>query len=294
MWGGSFNPIIPVFKRPPIEWRPEKFERVKALAVARGYVRFFEPDIYVETEEGLLEEVGLGAFRREHSMDPLVLRLKDLLAIEKGHRDWAELAVGLNVIDILRHLYETEQRFQLRDKRSSIIVKPERGNATAEAIFGVYPSRKEAEHIPQWYRNVFKPSELKSSAEAWIETFANGAETPLRVTRHGLDLRRYWYHDLVIYVFDPAKTTDLIDLWNLRLEPSPVLPVPIVWFDAVRDHLVRAIKDTHRVIRGNPSGLMHHATVEFGRSIRSSRCGAYGERLEREGAEGCIWCEALA
>jgi hypothetical protein len=288
MWGGSFNPIIPVFRKPPTEWRPEKFERVKGLGVARGYVRFFEPDIYVEAEQGLLEEVGLGAFRQEHTMNPLALGLKDLLAIEKGHRDWAELAVGLNVIDILRHLYDTEQRFQPRDKRSSIIVKPERGDAAAEAIFGVYPTRKDAAHIPEWYRNVFKPSELKSSAEAWIEIYTNGAMTPLRVSRHGLDLRRYWYHDLVVYVFDPAKATDLIDLWNLRLEPSPVLPVPVGWFDALRDHLGHAIKDTHRVIRGNPSGLMHHATVEFARSIARADAERMAEALSEMVPKGAF------
>lgn len=269
MWGGNFNPIIPVFKRPPAEWKPERFERVKGLAVARGYVTFFEPDVYVEAEKGLLEEVGLGALRRDHTLDPLIMTLDNLLAIEKGHRDWAELYAGLNVIDVFGHLYETEQRFQPRDKRTSVIIKADRGDAAAEAIFGVYPSRKDADYIPRAYRDVFKPTEMKSSPEAWVEAFVKGAQTPRRVSQHGLDMPRYWYHDPILYVFDPAKATDLIDLWNIRLEPSPVLPVPITWIDdvRVRNHIIRVIKDTHRVIKGNPSGLMHQATMEFGRSI---------------------------
>ena len=28
LWGGNFNPIIPVFKKPPKDWKPEPFERV--------------------------------------------------------------------------------------------------------------------------------------------------------------------------------------------------------------------------------------------------------------------------
>ena len=48
--GGTFNPIIPVFRKPPAEWRPQKFERLKGLDVAKGYVRFFKPDVYVEAE----------------------------------------------------------------------------------------------------------------------------------------------------------------------------------------------------------------------------------------------------
>jgi hypothetical protein len=45
LWGGTYNPIIPVFKRPPKEWKPEIYERFKGRAIAKGYVRFFEPDV---------------------------------------------------------------------------------------------------------------------------------------------------------------------------------------------------------------------------------------------------------
>jgi hypothetical protein len=59
LWGGTYNPIIPVFERPPKEWKPEISEHVKGPAIAKGYVRFFEPDVYVEAEKGLLEQAGL-------------------------------------------------------------------------------------------------------------------------------------------------------------------------------------------------------------------------------------------
>jgi hypothetical protein len=73
LWGGAFNPIIPVFRRPPREWKPEIYQRFKGPEVAKGYVRFFEPDVYVEAKEGLLEEAGLGALRQEHAIYPQVL-----------------------------------------------------------------------------------------------------------------------------------------------------------------------------------------------------------------------------
>ena len=52
LWGGIYNPIIPVFTRAPEEWRPEIYQRFKGIEIAKGYARFFEPDVYVETEEG--------------------------------------------------------------------------------------------------------------------------------------------------------------------------------------------------------------------------------------------------
>src|ERR1700730_11838497 len=128
LWGGTYNPIIPVFKKPPKEWKPEIYERFKGLAIAKGYVRFFEPDVYVEAEPGLLEEAGLGALREKHTFHPQVVTLKELFEPEDG-RKWSEPRFGLNVVDVLRHIYKTEHQFVHRDKRESILVKPERGNA---------------------------------------------------------------------------------------------------------------------------------------------------------------------
>ena len=75
--------------------------------MAKGYVRFFEPDVYVETEKGLLEEAGLGALRKEHTLHPQVITLKEFLEPERG-RDWSDPAFGLNIHDVLTHIYKTQ------------------------------------------------------------------------------------------------------------------------------------------------------------------------------------------
>src|SRR4051812_25698288 len=95
LWGGVHNPIIPVFKREPIEWRPEIYRRFKGAEVAKGYARFFEPDVYVEAESGLLEEAGFGALRQKHTLHPQITTLKEFLEPERD-RKWAEPAFGLS------------------------------------------------------------------------------------------------------------------------------------------------------------------------------------------------------
>lgn len=270
LWGGVFNPIIPVFKRAPKEWRPEIYQRFKGTEVAKGYARFFEPDVYVETEKGLLEEAGFGALRQKHALHKQVITLKEFLEPTQS-RNWSEPAFGLNIHDVLGHIYKTEQRFAKRDKQESVYVTPERGNAAADAVFGVYPTPKALKYIEQAYRDVYQPDKVKSTPDTWRHVFLKGAETPLRVTSYGLDTRRYWYHDLLIFVFDPMRATDLIDLWNLRLEPHPVLPVPLEWFEALGDDIHEILKAEHRPVVGNPNGVMHNATIEFGRSIPKAK-----------------------
>jgi hypothetical protein len=266
LWGGVFNPIIPVFKRAPEEWRPEIFQRFKGAEVAKGYARFFEPDVYVETKKGLLEQAGLGALRGEHTLYPQVITLKEFLTPDED-KDWSEPAFGLNIDNVLAHIYKTEQQFVRRDKQESLYVTSERGNAAADAMFGIYPTLKTADYIERAYWDVYKPDKVKSSPDTWRRVFLEGAGTPLRVTRYGLNTRRYWYHELLIFVFDPMRATDLIDLWNLRLEPRPILPVPLGWFEALGDDIQKVLKAEHRPVVGNPHGVMHKATIEFGRSI---------------------------
>lgn len=64
LWGGIHNPIIPVFRTSPKEWRSDKYDRMKGQAITKGYIKFFEPDVFVESESGLLEEAGLGGYER--------------------------------------------------------------------------------------------------------------------------------------------------------------------------------------------------------------------------------------
>lgn len=91
--------------------------------------------------------------------------------------------------------------------------------------------------------------------------------TPFSVTSKHLDAIRYWHNDPVIYVFDPKKTTDLLDLWNLRIEPSRVYPIPVAWFHKLIDSTKKFIERNHRPVKGNNNGVMHSTTIEIARSI---------------------------
>ena len=270
VWGGAYNPIIPVYRTPPKEWKPGHFERTKGLAIARGYINFFEPDVFVEAEEGLIEDAGLGALREQHVFHPQICTLAEFLT-PRDHRDWSEPAFGLNVMDAIGELYRTEQRFQAREKNPSVLIKPQRSSGLVESIFGAYPAQKDVAYLRNGYRDVFAPEQLEASPASWRKVFRDGAITPLRLTAHATGTQRFWYHDLIVYVFDPTRPTDLIDLWNMRIEPRPVVPIPIAWFEALADDVRRLLKAEFRPVKGNPSGVMHHGTVEFARSIGKAK-----------------------
>lgn len=270
LWGGEYNPIIPVFRSQPKDWRTKLPEHMTGAEISRGYVEFFEPDAFVESEPNLLEKIGLGALRDTNPINKRVVLLRDLLTCQ-SHHDWSELALGLNIFDVMKQIYKSEQRFELRNKRPAYIVKSHRNTALVEAVFGLYPTDKPSSYIAKAYNDVFKPLITDVTPETWSKVFNQGAVTPLNVTSYKLEKSYTRNSDLLFYVFDPAKSTDLIDLWNLRLEPRPVLPIPVDWWTDLVNEVSNAIADQYRPLQGNPHGVMHHTTIEFSRSVDDSQ-----------------------
>ena len=67
LWGGMFNPIIPVCAALPAAWRQDHFKEITGRGLADAYIRFFEPDVFVEAEVGLAKEAGISDAKRFHS-----------------------------------------------------------------------------------------------------------------------------------------------------------------------------------------------------------------------------------
>jgi len=262
LWGGLYNPIIPVFKTTPKRWKGD--EHVKGYDIAKGYIRFFEPDVYVEAEEGLHIKAGLESFKTNTSFRNLVICLDEF--ISKEYRGVCQPAFGQGVFDILKFVYKNERRFKLRHENPAIDI-PGNSDVFSEACIGVYPDDDHGRYISDAFKNVYEPKGVKSTFETWLNIYADGLVTPFSITQMYVEKQRFWHHEPIIYVFDPKKPIDLIDLWNLRIESSPVIPVPIDWFAELSDFLIDLIKRNYRPLENNPNGLMHYLTIETARSI---------------------------
>ena len=168
LWGGAYNPIIPVFRRRPKEWRPERSNALTSAEVTRGYVEFFEPDVFVEARPNLLERAGLSDLRTTPGMRNHVISLWKFLSCD-NHRDASELEIGLSIIDVLTDIYQSERRFQLRDHQAALIVKPSGNGALVAALFGHYPDDEWSRYFANSYRDVFKPTDIEASPDTWLK-----------------------------------------------------------------------------------------------------------------------------
>lgn len=278
LWGGAYNPIIPVFKRTPNIWREPHGNGLKPKTVTRGYVEFYEPDAFVEAEEGLLEEAGLAGYCTNDALETRAVSLKDFAPLQEKQA-WPEPVLGLSIRDALQDIYDDEQRFQLRHQRPAVSVDAQKGSLLTEAVFGCYPRGRLVDRARQDFVDVFDAERHKATPETWRRVFLEGATTPLRFTAYKLEASRMWHHDVVLFVFDPSNPMDVIDLWNMRSEPRPLIPLPIGWWDDLADDVQHILKSEHRPVRGNPNGLMHGGTIEFARSIDSTNAEHLASRI---------------
>ena len=111
LWGRFYNPIIPVSGTIPDVWKEPDFPDPSGLRLARGYLDFFEPDVFVEAESGLAAQIGLA----DTEIDIGHSRVMPLDAFFGPHRDRdSQMPFGVNIFDLYKDLYEREFKFVSR------------------------------------------------------------------------------------------------------------------------------------------------------------------------------------
>ena len=87
------------------------------------------------------------------------------------------------------------------------------------------------------------------------------------ISRDHIEREPTGQYDLIIYIFDPSKTVDLIDLWNVRQLNRHVLLSHVDWFKEGAEFIRSNFERHYRPLPQKPYGVMIHTTVECARWI---------------------------
>lgn len=263
MWGGMMCPMIPVMKRLPAEWN-DKHLPYQPQQISRGYVRFFEPDLLVQTGRGQLASLGLSE-ESSRSSSQHFLNFNDLIRTDHGLE--ADLNVGTNISYIYQRLFESEFQFKKRVDPRIYHFAEGASDDTAffEAAFGLFPKDRKLSYLKSNFKQAFDAKLKPPTFETWREV-VKGAGFPLYYTVRDSELH-FARSDPSIFIFDPSRATDLIDFWNYRLFTRDVLPVNINWLTESRDLIVQVIRRNHRPLPTNLNGVMIRTSIEVARSL---------------------------
>jgi hypothetical protein len=264
LWGGRYNPMIPFFENALPRW-DEPYHRVQGLDVARGYVDFFEPDVLVEASEGMAKKLGWDSDKSPFGL-PRVVPLDKFYAV--NYRGRVEFAAGIDILNVIQHLYNEEYKYQRRRKVPFALIEPIDDDAFFDVLPGHYPDDADLRYIADAYREVFEPQELLPNADTSLKVIKEKFAGPLWVSRHGLEESPgRGPSDETIFIFDSTDAGDVLDYWNYRLVERRVLPISVKWLAEHVAFLRDIIETVHRPIPGNPFGTMFHTNLHFGRSI---------------------------
>lgn len=257
LWGGIFNPIIPLFGSVPSWLESEGFRFENAEQIINSYLDFFEPDFLVEAEEGLADGFGFAPER--------VLPLEKIIEEPGGryvHR------YGLSVDGIYKDLYKKEFQFEQRHKYNVIHVQPDTNFTNfAAAIFGGFPIREQFRYFERNYKDVFDPKSITLDAAALLRLYKSGYSSALDIGR--VKIRVQYNAPLLstLFILDAHETKDLVDFWNLRAIHQHVLAVPIQWFEELLPFFKQFIRDNYRRQPDDPSPNMVGPVLMFSRTI---------------------------
>ncbi|MEB7544120.1 hypothetical protein [Enterobacter huaxiensis] len=257
LWGGKFNPIIPIFGHVPKWWDRDDYKPESALQIVNGYLDAFEPDFLVEAEAGLAKGFGYDPDR--------VLQLSAMLRRSDELRGQA----GLDVFDLYKDLYKKQFQFVRRHEHNIVELIP-RTNALklfCACLSGSFPEDEDLKYFGQGFCDAFDPKQVELSPEALVDLYKDGFNSALQIGHSNIEVNYHDNADPTLFVMDAHDSRDLIDFWNLRAMRKYVRPIPLQWIDALSPYCREYIEDCHRPVRGNQFGLMTHATVMFARSI---------------------------
>jgi hypothetical protein len=165
LWGGQYNPIIPALRRPPRRWHVQDW-RPKARDITSGYVRFFEPDVVVEAEQGLAKKVGWEPGERYVQAARLV-SLDEFINTDNAGR--VNFASGVDVTAIHAHRYHEEFKFQLkREEKFATMQAPPKQDAFFELFVGSFPSYPKLAYIERQYKEAYGPLELPHTVDTFL------------------------------------------------------------------------------------------------------------------------------
>lgn len=222
LWGGIYNPIIPISENSEL---------------AARLVKLFRPDILfsVTTNNQEIEK-----FRTCYPF----LRSPRYSSDEIFNKDWRtkkNLVGYLDTINVIDYFWETEFKHTKDDTRSRCVLPAwqEQDNLSVllSLVFGYFPTDYDLRHD---FRKAFltglKANELQIDSNGVVDPLLSDAITPIKLTAAKLMGYEGQRGD-GIYLGEINNFSDLVNFWNLRAIGSDLVFLPVSDSDRLRGYI---------------------------------------------------------
>jgi hypothetical protein len=274
LWGGIFNPIIPVMKRIPATWKKaDEFITFKntARTIASGYIDAYDPDYFVQLGNCDIKPLNLDKDR--------LISANDILA---GVDSDGIPSYGVGLFELLRYFIDTELKF-VRKRPLSIYFTDldKKSQLFLASVFGKLPAKID-QALKEHFRDALDAKDQSIRVGKYAEFLNPSILFPRRLASFYIDSRasRRGLREGCIFFLDADNSYDIIDYWNLRAMAWPVIPVPrqSATADATKQLARDFIEERFGQSRYNPN-IFYNTTIMKSRSVDEKEVQAFIKSL---------------
>lgn len=215
LWGGSYSPIIPVYRRTPAKWEPLKVRRLPQPAdIITGYLDGFDPDFVVPVGRCAKNSYQIGN--------------RDLVQESELLGDISKTSTpryGVGLIELLRDFLKKELKYKRNDDLHIAIPDiPRAYRMFLASVFGVLPADAQC-IVDNDFSHTPGITYVKPTLANFIDLWQPGRMFPRHLSMWSLEKKPL--RDAVLFVCDATSPQDIIDYWNMRAAGYYVVPIPI-------------------------------------------------------------------
>ena len=269
LWGGTYNPIIPTYRRIPQKWEDSPFKNPTAQSVVSGYLDNFDPDYVVPMGECVDYNLDIGHRTKIDDVSEILERVE-----KDGVPDY-----GIGLFEVLSYLIETELKFERREPLN--ICVPRFGthfHLFFASIFGEFTENIDSIFCKN-FAGTLDAKKIDCSVSNYTE-FLNPRKLFLsRMTQFYIKSRGR--SKQCVFFLDATKPLDVMDYWNLRAIGWNVIPIPKQFAQSGKTkQLTRDfIAENHIPHYSNPE-IYHHTTLLKSRSISEDQHRQFSDSLD--------------
>lgn len=272
LWGGAYNPIVPVFQRKPKNWEPSFPSRLKPRDIVLGYLDAYDPDFVVP--------VGNCAKRKWDLGHRNLVQLEDVYA--PLDEDFAP-AYGIGLFETLDYIYKEEFKFRRQEPLDIIFPKLSRQHSLfLESFFGALPTEIN-DVVEQNFDSKLHIQRPNISIQGFYKYLGPNFLFPRRISMWKIkaDRQDTFHEGQCVFLLDATKPLDVIDYWNLRAIGWDIVPVPIqlVAKKELRKIAEKFVEENYFPYRYTDT-MYHRATILKGRNVSRQRVSQFAQSLD--------------
>jgi hypothetical protein len=243
IWGGTYNPIIPVKKT------DNSKERERNISILTD----FDPDFIVNLTNREIPYIK-NAFPNGIMIKKHLMRNQFYSKNPKGKYT---LGCGLSVLPVMQTVWEKETK-AIKGKSNAILIRKGQYKEWSDYIlfqFGAFLEGYEPDFV-EVYRRYIKPEEIRFDIKKFDAKNIFKKFSPIGLTGYSLEVRPHssWIHSsYIIYLGKIKNWKDLIEFWNIRATGRVVIFLPYEHYQEYKNTLTAFIKDANYEINENVS-----------------------------------------